>query len=606
MKASIARTILILLSLPALGIAQHSSPQITAEEIRTHIQYLASDQLEGRASGTPGNDAAAEYIVNQLKEYGLLPAGDQGSYYQHFDFISKVKLGENNAMSIEGPNGTGGRQTLLVDKDFRPFAFTSDTTVTASLVFAGYGISALSEHYDDYEGIDVAGKIVLVLRYSPEGADPHGRLNMYSSFRNKARLARERGAVGLIMVTGPADDPDDDLIRLAFDQAFASSGIPAVCVKRAVFEPFFASHGWTLQAVQDSIKATGRGVSIPLPDVRISMTTDVVQVHATTANVIGYLPGTDPAVKDQVIVLGAHFDHLGWGGPGSGSLQPDTVAIHHGADDNASGTAGLLELAQAFAADPKHSRHTLMFTFFSGEELGTLGSAYYVNHPFFPLSSTVAMINMDMVGRLEKKSLTVYGTGTSSSWGSIVEGENKDSLFTLKLIPDGYGPSDHSQFYSKDIPVLFFFTGTHNDYHKPSDTWDKINYPGEEKVVQYVRNIARDIDDEKSRPDFVRVASSAPSGGGDRRSFRVTLGIIPDYAEETVGLKISGIRPGGPAEKAGLHAGDVIVKMSGKKVMNIYDYMGVLGELNQGDKVEVVVLRDGKTITVTAEMTKRK
>jgi membrane-associated protease RseP (regulator of RpoE activity) len=286
-------------------------------------------------------------------------------------------------------------------------------------------------------------------------------------------------------------------------------------------------------------------------------------------------------------------------------LIPDAHEIHNGADDNASGSAALLELEQALAADQKSLKHTIVFTAFTGEELGTLGSSYYVNHPFFPLDKSIAMLNMDMVGRLEDKSLTVYGTGTSPRWAELISRYNKDSAFHLKLVPDGIGPSDHSQFYGKDIPVLFFFTGTHNDYHKPSDDWDKINYEGEEKVTRYVYSIVKGIDSDTTRPIFTRTASASTSSGGDSRGFNVTLGIVPDYGEGKDGMKIGSTRPGGPAETAGLKAGDIIVKMAGKKVMNIYDYMGVLGELKPGQEVDVEVTRDGNRLIVKAVMQKR-
>jgi Zn-dependent M28 family amino/carboxypeptidase len=287
-------------------------------------------------------------------------------------------------------------------------------------------------------------------------------------------------------------------------------------------------------------------------------------------------------------------------------LQPDTVAIHHGADDNASGTAGLLELAQAFASDPAPLKRGLVFAFFSGEELGTLGSSYYVNNPPVPLARTASMVNMDMIGRLDGKTLTVYGTGTSPEWNALLAKYNGDSTFTLKTVPDGFGPSDHAQFYGKDIPVLFFFTGNHSDYHRPSDTWDKINYAGEEQVVRYVYRIAGDIDGEAVRPPFTRTASSAPTEGADTRGFRTTLGIIPDYNGGGDGMKISVVRPGGPADKAGLKAGDIIVSMAGKKIVNIYDYMEMLGKLKGGDRVDLVVMRDGKPLNSTAEMAARK
>jgi len=265
-------------------------------------------------------------------------------------------------------------------------------------------------------------------------------------------------------------------------------------------------------------------------------------------------------------------------------------------------------LAQAFASRPSQIKRSLLFIFFSAEELGTLGSAHYVSQPFFPLKETVAMLNLDMVGRLQNRALTVGGSGTSSTWNALLNGENKDSAFVLTLNPDGFGPSDHASFYGKDIPVLFFFTGIHDDYHKPGDDWDKINYGGEEKVARYVYRIAVDIDTMAVRPPFTRVqvaASSRSNASGDSRGFTVTLGIVPDVAESSTGMKISGVRPNGAAEKAGLKTGDIITSLGGHKIMNVYDYMGVLGELKAGDQVEVVVVRDGATVKVMATMQKR-
>ena len=597
--------ILLLIFLPALTtLGQTSSPAITAEEIKEHIKYLASDELEGRLTGTEGNRMAARYIAGLMKQYGLAPAGDSGTYFQSFDFVSSVKLGGNNACVVERKPDEGGKQELKVDTDFRPLGFTSNASVSGPVVFAGYGISAPDSKYDDYKDLDVNGKIVLVLRYGPDGNDMHSDLNKYTSLRNKTRTAREKGASAIIMVTGPLDNPDDDLIKLSYDQSFASSGLPAVSLKRAVFERTFRAMGKDFKSLQEEMKKDRQPKTFDLSGITITLMTDVEFVHGRSANVVGYLEGNDAKLRDEAIVLGAHFDHLGYGGPGSGSLVPDVHEIHNGADDNASGSAALLELEQAFASHAKELKRTLVFTAFSGEELGTLGSSYYVNHPFFPLEKTIAMVNMDMVGRLRNKDLTVYGTGTSPVWNGMLARYDADSTFTLKLIPDGIGPSDHSQFYGKDIPVLFFFTGTHDDYHKPSDDWDKINYPGEQKVTQYVYNIVEELDSDPARPQFARTASTTTSSG-DSRGFNVTLGIVPDYGEGKDGLKIGSIRPGGPAEKAGLKAGDLIVMMAGKKVLNIYDYMGILGELKSGQLVDVEVVRDGKQVKAQATMQKR-
>jgi aminopeptidase YwaD len=597
-------SLLLCTSVAAFG--QTPTAAITAEELKAHVKYLASDELEGRGSGTEGNRKAAAYIADQMKQYGLKPAGDNGTYFQTFEFTASVKLGKANQCILEGSALPGGKSELSVDTDFRPLGFTTNVSVTGPIVFVGYGISAPDNKYDEYKGLDVNGKIVVALRFGPDGDDVHSDLNKFTSLRNKARTAREKGATALVVISGPVDDADDNLIKLSYDQSFASSGIPAISLKRSVVEKLITAGGKDLKTIQEEIRKNRQPQSVQIDNVTMSLATEVEHVKARSANVIGYLEGNDPHMKNEAVILGAHFDHLGYGGPGSGSLVPDAHEIHNGADDNASGSAALLELEQAFADQKQSLKRSMIFTAFTGEELGTLGSSYYVNHPFFPLDKTIAMVNMDMVGRLEGKSLTVYGTGTSPRWNDLVAKYNNDSTFTLKLIPDGIGPSDHSQFYGKDIPVLFLFTGTHNDYHKPSDDWDKINYEGEEKVTRYVYGIVKELDGDSARPMFTRTASTAATGGGDSRGFNVTLGIVPDYGEGTNGMKIGSTRPSGPAEKAGLMAGDVIVMMAGKKVLNIYDYMGVLGELKAGQEIDVEVAREGKMIKVKAIMEKRR
>lgn len=585
---------------------QTTSQSISEEDLRLHIKYLASDELEGRGSGTPGNEKAAQYIAKQFKQYGLTPAGDNGSYFQKFEFVSAVKLGDKNKLAFSRDDvGV----VAIADEDFRPLGFSTNTSLTASAVFAGYGISAPEQQYDDYTGLDVNGKIVIVLRHSPDGNNPHGKFGRQSSLREKARTARDKGAVGIMVVTGPADEAEDDLIKLTYDQSFSSSGIAAVSIKRSVLDRYLAPMGQTTKSLQDSINSSKRSLTFQLVGVNIQMETEVVKLTNTTANIVGLLEGNGSPSSKEVIVLGAHMDHLGFGGPGSGALDPDEQAIHNGADDNASGTAVLLELAQVFASTKANLKRSLLFIAFSGEELGTLGSAHYVAHPTISLANTVAMLNMDMVGRLEKQTLTVHGIGTSPAWEELVRTHNQrlgQDSFQVKLVSDGYGPSDHAQFYGKDIPVLFFFTGTHNDYHKISDDWDKINYNGGKKITEFVYSISLDLSNQPDRLAFSKSQSASPmSGGGEGRSFTVTLGVIPDYGDNSKGMKVGGIRPNGPAEKAGIKAGDVILKMAGKQVMNIYDYMGILGELKVGDKVDIEVQREEQFLTLVAIMEKR-
>jgi aminopeptidase YwaD len=599
--AAFTLIILLLAVLFAPVRAQKLTTPVTADDIRTHLRYLASDELEGRGTGAEGNRKAAAYIAENLSRFGLKPGGDNGTYFQSFDFISNVKLGSKNALRLTG----GGLPPTpgILEGDFNPMGFSASAHATGQLVFAGYGIVAPDKKYDDYEGLDVKGKVVVVFRYGPDGNSPRSDFSRFTSFRNKERIAREKGAAAVLVITGSAGDEPDDLVRFRADPSGEFSGIPILSVRRAMLLPYFKAAGRDMKNVQDSIKAELKPRSFVFVGASADLTTDVEKVQGKTANVIGILEGANPKLKDQVLVLGAHFDHLGYGGPNS--MMPDTVAIHNGADDNASGTSGLLELAQLFGAAPPPGR-TMVFTFFSGEELGTLGSLHYVAAPTLPLTQTVAMLNMDMIGRMVNRTLDIGGTGTSPIWNDLLNGFNRDSSFTFKFNPDGFGPSDHASFYGKDIPVLFFFTGIHDDYHRPSDDWDKINYPDEARVVKLVASVAQVVDTLQMRPTYARVESSSSAPAGDSRGFSVTLGIVPDFTESTSnGLKISGIRPHGPAEKAGLKSGDIIVKMAGKAILGIYDYMGVLGELKAGQEVQVEYMREGKTFSTMATMTKR-
>lgn len=582
----------------AQSFSPQVSPEILLDDLQTHVRYLASDELEGRGSGTPGNTKAAQYLESQFRSYGLLPAGSAGTYFQEFEFVSAVSAGKKNACILR--TGKTSRQ-LVPDKDFRPMGFSTNTTVEASLVFAGYGISAPDDDYDDYAAIDVTGKAVVVLRFGPDGNDIHSKFYKHTSMRNKARIAREKGAVALIVVDGS----DDRLMKLSYDQSFSTSGIASVVLHRDILEGLLKPMRLSIDTIQDSIKSSRKSVTFNLPEIRVDLTTDIEKITARTANVLGYFPGNDPQVKDEVIVVGAHFDHLGYGGEGSGSLQPDQHAIHNGADDNASGTAALLELAHRMSLDRSTLKRTVLFIGFSAEELGTIGSAYYVNNPFFPIDKTITMINMDMVGRMKDNTLTVQGVGTSPLWDEFVRKLNTGAdTVHLKTVNDGFGPSDHAQFYGKNIPVLFFFTGTHNDYHKPSDDWDKINYEDHLRITTFVHRVAMNLQARDLRPEFAR-AQSTVRMGGDSRGFSVTLGVVPDYAEGDIGMKIGGTRPDGPAEKAGLKSGDIITGFAGKKVLNIYDYMGILGELKDGQVVEVTVMRDGKPLTFSVTMQRR-
>lgn len=572
------------------------SRDITSRELRAHVRYLASDELEGRGSGTQGNVMAARYIADQFLSYGLQPRGDHGTYLQQFQVVTGLVAGKNNRMTIT----VGEKQiNFTPNEDFIPLSFSAETTVTAGVVFVGYGISSDSLHYDDYAGVDVQGKIVLVLRYTPDYGKPDSKFYEYAPLYRKAFTARSKGAVGMILVTGPSDEEKPTLIPLRPERTLASLGIAAVNLKSPLADSLLRWSGVVknLRAFQQEIYDQKAPTSFVLANVQVEMTTSVERIYAPTANVIGYLEGSDPKLKEEVVVVGAHFDHVGWGGPGSGSLRSDTVAIHNGADDNASGTATMLEIAQALSAERQHLRRSYLFIGFSGEEMGLLGSAHYVKQPTVPLDKTVAMVNLDMVGRLRDSNLTVESIGSSPIWKAILEKENEHYHFKLRSGQGGFGSSDHASFYGKNIPVLFFFTGIHEDYHRSSDDWEKINYEGQKAIGQFALDVIRALD-KSDKPEFTR----SPIASGDtamRRGFRVTLGIVPDYSESDNGLKITGTRAASPAEKAGLKGGDIITKIGGKDVKSIYDLTYILENYKPGDEAEVVFRRDGETKTAT-------
>jgi hypothetical protein len=597
------RRLAALLLVVGLTAAQAQfSPAITSDDVMAHIRVLAQDEWQGRGSGTPGGAAAADYIERHMRASGVAPAGADGSYRHAFEFVSTARLGVNNRLAT-----TLGatRRTLRVNEDFRPLGFSASASFEGGVVCAGYGISMPQRGYDDYAGIDVTGKAVIVMRYSPWGDKPPQEFQASTALRAKVLKAKEKGAAAVIIITGPADSDSDDPMKLSYDRQAGSADLPVISLRRSVVDEWLRNAGESLKALQDSIMSSKQPRSIVLDNVTIDLRADVELVRARADNVVGLLEGSDPTLKDEIIVIGAHYDHLGLGGEDSGSLRPDTLAPHNGADDNASGTAGVLELAQYFARPENRPKRTLYFLAFAGEEMGLLGSSAYVNAPTTPVSRMVAMINMDMIGRLTDRKLIVYGVGTAVGLDSLVMAHNADSSFVLKLNKDGFGPSDHSSFYSKKIPVLHFFTDLHGDYHRPSDDWQLINGEGTRQVLNLVASVASDLGNLPGRPVYVQAEPPRPMGGGDGRSSRVYTGTIPDFGEQSEGMKLAGVREGSPAAKAGLQAGDVILRFGKVDIKNLYDYTYALGEHKVGDQVPVVVRRAGQTMTVTVTLERR-
>lgn len=586
MKTRLIRILIVSAGCITVSAAQ-GNPDITADELRTHVQFLASDKLEGRGTGTAGERLASEYLVRNFKRIGLKEIGNNG-YLQKFDYTSGVKLGDRNSAAVYSG---ASKKSLEVNTDFRPMGFSLSGSYDGEVVFAGYGISLPDKEYDDYAGIDVKGKAVIILRNHPEGDNPHSEFGIGAALRYKTAKAREKGAQVVIFVTGPADDERDMLASLSYDQSMGDAGILAVTLTRNAAAELLGPH--SVASLQKAINESKKPNSFPLPGKRLSLSTEVLKVQTQGTNVLGFLEGADEQLRKEVVIIGAHYDHLGMGG--TGSLTPDTVAIHNGADDNASGTAGLLELAEFLSNRKAELRRTVLFIAFSGEERGLLGSAYYVKNPLLPLDQSVAMLNMDMIGRLNKRKLIVYGIGTSPGFEQLIASHNADSTFDIRLVKDGFGPSDHSSFYGGGIPVFHFFTDLHSDYHKPSDDWEKINYEGMTTILNLVASVALDINRSAERPAYVRVEAPrqpAASGQGRARSY---TGTIPDFGEQVEGMKISGVTDGSPAALAGLQGGDVVVKFGKIEIKNLYDYTFALGEYKPGDEVEVIVKRGAET-----------
>lgn len=570
---------------------------ITKQEIYEHIKYLASDKLEGRYPGSTGGILAMNYLSKEFKTYGLTPYGDS-SYIQPFEMITGLQLGSGNTLELIKD---GESEKYEVETDWMPLSFTSNGNMSGDLVFTGYGITAPDLKYDDYEGIDVTGKIVVIITSSPTSTATNNIFFQYESLYKKISKARDNKAAGIIMVTDY--NTEDILPKLVYSLASKSSGIPVIKMKRKYIENIFSDLGKDFKKIIHDIDDKPKPNSFQLKGWSLKANINVEQVKARTGNVLGYIEGTDPVLKNEVVVIGAHYDHLGWGGENS-LYEGRDKKIHHGADDNASGTAGVLELAQKLSANKEALKRSVLLISFSGEEEGLIGSAYFSNSSIFSKLNIVTMLNMDMIGRMENDKLVINGTGTSSGWTKELDELNKKYNFTMSYIPDGYGPSDQSSFYSKNIPVLFFFTGLHPDYHRPSDTYDKINTEGEAKVVNYVYDLTMDICNADSKPDFTKVAESTEKKQ-ETGPVRVYVGTIPDFSSSEEGYKISGVKEGSPADKGGMMAGDLMIKFGGKDIKNIYDYTAALGEHKPGEEVEVVVKRNGEELTLKITLVKK-
>lgn len=565
---------------------------------------LASDRTEGRLSGSAGERAASDYLIAALTRIGAKPLPGRTDFRVAFDFTAGTKDGGTTvAVACTTAEPACSPRSFSGEGDVRALSFSDNTEVTGDLVFAGYGIVVPDSQdfgYDSYATLDVKDKIVLVLRYFPEDADPKAKsiLTRYSGLRYKAMAARQRGAKGLLVVTGPHSPNAGETIPMSFDTALAGSGVSAASISAGVADLLFASlndREKTLGAAQKALDSANPHVAgFAVPSVRVTLKPSVLRESRQGNNVFAYLPATTGAttIAKPWVALGAHFDHLGRGDHGNSlATKDDAGKIHYGADDNASGSSAVLAVGEILAKMPR-KRHVLL-QFWSGEEIGLLGSAAFVNKPDVPLDQLAAYLNFDMVGRMQDNKLTLQATGTSEVWSRVIEQANIAAGFDLLLQPDPYQPTDVASFNQAGVPCLNFFTGTHVDYHKPSDTADKINYEDLDRVVEFAAAIARRVIDLEPAPTFTKVDQKADPGGG-RAGVRVFTGTIPDYSTEVKGLLLSGVIGGGPAEMAGLQKGDVVIEIGGQTIANIYDYTYVLETLKVGQGVKLVYTRNGE------------
>ncbi len=570
-----------------MGLSHAQNGSVSAEDLREYVTFLASDSLKGRKPGSPEMMTAANFIRDHFRKSGLTMAGEDG--FQWFEIVTDVELGTQNDISFEGFHA-------VLKKEFIPLSFSSAATVNAPLVFAGYGfdIDTDSLKWNDFSGVEVKGRWIMVFRADPDLDNPDSRFIPYSDIRSKALTAKDHGAAGILLVTPAGLEKEDKLMPLVVENTEVTAGIPVFSITRELANKMLKKSGVTLDSLERALVGGKKPRSFET-GLMVNAVADVVQKRERTANVVAILQGSDPVLKQECLVIGGHYDHLGFGGTGSGSRMPDTNAIHNGADDNASGTAMVMALAKHFGGQKGGLKRTLIFVAFSSEEIGLLGSKYFVNHPPVGIKEIKTMFNFDMVGRFdkEKNSISVSGTGTSAEGDSILKIVETGLPFKVVHAPDGYGPSDHAAFYSSNIPVFYFNTGVHTDYHTPFDDTEKLDFASEKQIGDFASSLIEMV---AGQPMALTFKESGKKEGSFRsgRRLKVTLGIMPDFAgTEKKGLRVDGVTKGGPADRGGLLKGDIITAINGLQVGNIYEYMSRLQKLKHGMTVNVEVIREG-------------
>ncbi len=628
------------------------------ERLLKDIQYLSSDELEGRGVGTKGLDLAADYILKSFSDAGLKVNAVNGGAFHKFEMTTGARLKDVNVLKLTGPEGK--ELSFELDKDFSVMSFGGQGKFSGGIVFAGYGINSKEPKdapYNDFDGIDIKGKIVIVMRRNPQQENPKGPFRgpnaMHAAVTAKLNACVNGGAAAMVLVNEPysiaqegekkfdtannliakfskellAADANSDaykksreqladalkkldeagkvahaggedvLLKLPYAGYGKDGSIPVVHITAAKCNELLqAAIKKSLKDIEAEIDSRLKPQTVELKGWTATGETNVERVRSEVKNVLAVLEGEGP-LADETIVVGAHYDHVGRGG--EGSLAPGSKEIHNGADDNASGSVALLEVARRLAARKEKLPRRVVFIAFTAEELGLIGSAKYVENPAIPLDKTIAMFNMDMVGRLTDDALTVYGVGTSPTFKDELTKLNESRNFKLVLKPEGQGPSDQTSFYMKKIPVLHFFTGTHSDYHRPSDDWEKINVPGMDRITGMVEDLVVQTAVTEKRPAYVEVKGTAQINRGGNRPY---VGTIPNFGSEEKGYAISGAAPGSPADVAGLKGGDRIVKVGSHNVSDLNDFDSGLRNYSAGEVVDFTVIREGKEVVLKLKL----
>lgn len=632
----------------------------TQSRLLRDVKFLADDAMQGRGIGTEGLNKSADFIRDEFEKAGLDVTRVDGGAFQKFTMVTGTDLGDDNSLQFVSTDGK--TIDIKYDTDFRTCSFGNSGTFDTDIVFAGYGINAKEPKYNDFADVDVKGKAVIIMRRTPNQGQRNGpfsgrRAGQYGDLRSKVKNAVDAGAVAVLIANDPrgvrrsktqaearmkqaaerlkraetelenvgddeskkesattkvsllksrfeaakktADKPDhDDLMKFGYAGNAKDDAIPVFHVRQSVLDELLtASIGKTLTQFEAEIDENVKPATTVLTGWKTNGTASVKRIDTEVKNVIGVIDGEGP-LADETVVIGAHYDHVGMGA--SGSLSQGGLAIHNGADDNASGTVSLIEVARRIGAMKDKPKRRIVFIAFTAEESGLIGSAKYCDEPVYPIDKTVAMFNMDMVGRLTGNRLTIYGTGTATGWDKRIAELGLKYQFDLGMKPEGLGPSDHASFYKKKIPVLHFFTGVHPNYHRPSDDWNLVNVPGMARIVDYVEEIAMETAQAEERPEYLSVSARAKINETATRPY---FGIVPDLTSEAVGLAVASVAKDGPAEAAGVKVGDVIVNFVGDDIEGLTDFDNLLRKQKVNVPVEVTIQRGDEELKLEVKLT---